>query len=123
MSSRHDDLIDVEVAVVADETEAEIIRSRLEWEEIPARVAYRSQMGLPRAWSPAGLGFGPGNFAVRVPGSYAREARDVIGRAEPQRSRPRSPSKVVSLVAILVLIVLLLGTAVSLSQQLPELLR
>lgn len=121
MSSSRDDVTDVELAVVADELEAEIIRALLESEGIPARVSYRSQMGLPRGWSPGGLGFGPGNFAVRVRAEYADEAREVIGSAEPQRPRPRSPSRVVTIVATMLLVGFLLSMGVSLSQQIPEL--
>lgn len=117
------DRAEVELAVVADELEAEIIRALLESEQIPARVSYRSQMGLPRGWSPAGLGFGPGSFAVRIPVQYAVRAREVIGSPEAQRPRTQAPSKVVTVVAILLLIGLLLQVAASLSQQLPELLR
>lgn len=123
MNASTDNTADVEVGVTADELEAEIIRALLESEGIPARVAYRSQMGLPRGWSPAGLGFGPGNFAVRVPAQFAAEAREVIGSAESQRPRPRPPSRVVTIVATLLLIGFLLPMWLSLSQQIRELFR
>lgn len=114
---------EVEVALVADEVEAEIIRSQLESEGIPARVSYRSQLGLPRGWSPGGLGFGPGSYSIQVPARYAAEARAVIGSGEPERPRPRSPSRVVTIVAILLLIGFLLPMAMSLIQLIPELTR
>lgn len=114
---------DVEVAVTSDELEAEIIRGRLEAEGIPARVAYRSSIGVPRGWSPTGLGFGIGSFSVRVPDTYVRQARDVLEIREPERSRPRGVSPVVSLIAIVLLIGFLFANASYVVNVLPELLR
>lgn len=73
---------EVEVAVVAEEIEADVMRSRLEAEGIPVRVVPKSQVGMPASWSPRGLGFGMGSFGVRVPASAAQDARRVLGITE-----------------------------------------
>jgi hypothetical protein len=114
---------DVEVEVTADELEAEIIRGRLEAEGIPARVAHRSSIGVPRGWSPMGLGFGVGSFSVRVPEPYQRQARDVLGTREAPPARMRRPPAVVSLIAILILIGFLFANARYLAEVLPDLMR
>lgn len=70
---------EIEVAVVAEEIEAEVMRSRLESEGIPVRIVPKSQVGMPASWSPRGLGYGVGSFSVRVPSGDAAEARRVLG--------------------------------------------
>ena len=114
---------DVEVEVTSDEIEAEILRGRLEAEGIPARVAYRSQIGMPRGWSPGGLGFGIGSFSVRVPEAYADQAREVLGPREPVPVPATTRSKVVTLIAIVLLIGFLITNAAYLVQVLPEMFR
>lgn len=123
--------VEVAVAVTAEEIEAEIIRSRLEAEGIPARIAAKSQIGVPASWSPGGLGYGIGSFSVRVPAASERLARAILAdvdgrrdeptltRAAPARSRK---SIVLRSVATVVLIYLLIGMAYWLTQMLPELL-
>jgi hypothetical protein len=104
--------------VVAEEIEAEIIRSRLEAEGIRARIAPRTRIGYPAAWSPAGLGFGIGSFEVRVPAEHARIARGIVGDVEPRRSRARLVVRVISTVLLLYLLTVM---AISLAQTLPQL--
>lgn len=70
---------ETQIAVVAEEIEAEVMRSRLEAEGIPVRIVPKSQVGMPASWSPRGLGFGVGSFSVRVPASAAHDARRVLG--------------------------------------------
>lgn len=115
---------DVEVAVTAEEIEAEVIRSRLEAEGIPARIAAKSQIGMPASWSPQGLGYGIGSFSVRVPAEHAAEARRVVGDGEPpgpasDRSMSPRPS-VVRIVATILLIGFLMSLAVPLAQMLER---
>jgi hypothetical protein len=106
--------------VVAEEIEAEIIRSRLEAEGIRARIAPRTRIGYPAAWSPAGLGFGIGSFEVRVPSEYAKIARGIVADVEPKQP-PRSRARlVVRVIATALLLYFLIGMAYGLTQFLPE---
>lgn len=114
------------MTVIAEEIEAEIIRSRLEAEGIPARIAPRSRIGYPAAWSPRGLGFGIGSFEVRVPTRYARAARDLIGDvAEPREAQARilpepPPKPRAHLLVRLISSVILLGFLLMLVFQLAQ---
>jgi hypothetical protein len=121
-------LTEVVVAVVAEEIEAEVIRSRLEAEGIPVRIAPKSQIGMPVSWSPRGLGFGIGSFSVHVPAEYGDIAREIVREAEPRRATP-SPTRrpyrsryplLMRVVATVVLLYLLIGMATYLAQLLPQ---
>lgn len=70
---------ETEIAVVAEQIEAEVLRSRLEADGIPVRIVPKSQVGMPASWSPRGLGFPVGSFGVRVPDRQARRAREILG--------------------------------------------
>lgn len=107
---------EVEVAVIAEEVEAEIIRSRLETEGIPVRIAPKSQIGVPASWSPRGLGFAIGSFSVRVAAQHAKDARRIIGEPEaPPEAGPPRPSAI-RIIATILLIGFLLSTLVPLAQ-------
>lgn len=112
--------VEVAVAVTAEEIEAEIIRSRLEAEGIPARIAAKSQIGMPASWSPQGLGYGIGSFSVRVAARDVPEARRIIGRPEPAPEAGAPRPSVVRIVATILLIGFLLSTLVPLAQMLER---
>ncbi len=114
-------MADVEVAVTSDEIQAEIVRSKLESEGIAARVMHRSQVGLPAAWSPVGLGYGIQSFSVRVRPADAERACEIVGTRpeEPPIELPRS--RLVSVIATVMLLWFLLGAALGLTQLLPQL--
>lgn len=113
---------EISVSVTSDELEAEIIKGLLESEGIPARIAYRSRYGLPRSWTPTGLGYPSGSFEVFVRREDADEARELV--APPQASHPSPPktSTVVSVIASVALIWWLIGMAIPLGQWLSELM-
>ena len=92
---------EVVVATADGEVDAEIIASRLRAANIPARIRYESQAGIPRQIAPSGLGFGPGAFRVAVPAEHAAAARDLVSDVETAPSR-RSP--LFRAVAIVVLV-------------------
>jgi len=81
---------EVVVATGDSEVDAEVIASRLRAANIPTRIRYESQAGIPRQIAPSGLGFGPGAFRVAVPAEHAAEAREIISDVEIRPSR-RSP--------------------------------
>lgn len=114
---------EVEVAVTPDELAAEVLRSRLSSEGIPARVVHRSQVGLPGSWSPAGLGFGIGSFSVRVPRAHAVRARAVTRAGDGRSARTSPASLPIRPIATILLIGFLLSSAAGLVQLLPELTR
>ena len=92
---------EVVVATADSEVEAEVIASRLRAANIPARIRYDSQAGIPRQIAPSGLGFGPGAFRVAVPAEHAAAARDLVSDVE---SRPTRRSPLFRVVAIVLLI-------------------
>lgn len=92
---------EVVVATADNEVEAEVIASRLRTANIPARIRYDSQAGIPRQIAPSGLGFGPGAFRVAVPAQDAAAARELISDVE---SRPPRRSPVLRAIAIVVLV-------------------
>ena len=92
---------EVVVATADNEVEAEVIASRLRAANIPARIRYDSQAGIPRQIAPSGLGFGPGAFRVAVPAEHAAEARELVSEVE---TRPSRRSPVLRAIAIVVLI-------------------
>ena len=92
---------EVVVATADSEVEAEVIASRLRAANIPARIRYDSQAGIPRQIAPSGLGFGPGAFRVAVPATDAAEARELISDVE---TRPSRRSPLLRVIAIVVLI-------------------
>lgn len=104
--------------MVSDEIEAEIIKGRLESEGIPSRVAFRSRYGLPRGWSPTGLGYGSGSFEVRVASELAKDARQLIAPDASSR-RPRT-HPAVRIIATVLLLAFLLMNAIPLAQYLEE---
>jgi hypothetical protein len=124
-------MADVEIAVTAEEIEAEIIRSRLEAEGIPSRIAAKSQIGMPSSWSPRGLGYGIGSFSVRVPSEYTRLAREALSDVRGPRvtgsrielERPPRPRArlIVRMAATVILLYLFIGMATWLAQVVPEL--
>ena len=112
---------ETEIAVVAEELEAEIIRSRLETEGIIARVAPKSQIGMPASWSPRGLGYGVGSFSVRVAVEHAAEARRIIGEREGAPGGPLGPrASSVRIVATILLIGFLLSIHAPVAQVLER---
>ena len=94
-------MAEVVVATADSEVDAEVIASRLRAANIPARIRYDSQAGIPRQIAPSGLGFGPGAFRVAVPTEHAAAARDLVSDVETRRSR-RSPLFRATAIALLV---------------------
>ena len=92
---------EVVVATADNEVEAEVIASRLRAANIPARIRYDSQAGIPRQIAPSGLGFGPGAFRVAVPAQDATAARELISDVERVPTR-RSPLLRAIAIAVLV---------------------
>ena len=94
-------MLEVVVATADSEVDAEVIASRLRAADIPARIRYDSQVGIPRQIAPSGLGFGPGAFRVAVSAEHAAAARDLVSDVE---VRPARRSPVLRAVSIVLLI-------------------
>ena len=92
---------EVVVATADGEVDAEVIASRLRAENVPVRIHYDSQAGIPRQIAPSGVGFGPGAFRVVVPAEHAAAARDLLSDVE---IRPARRSPVFRAVAIVLLV-------------------
>ena len=92
---------EIVVATADAEVEAEIIAGRLRAEDIPVRIRYDSQAGIPRQIAPSGLGYGPGAFRVVVAAEDAAAARDLLGDVGPAAANRRPLFRAV---AILVLV-------------------
>lgn len=94
-------MAEVVVATADSEVDAEVIASRLRAANIPARIRYDSQAGIPRQIAPSGLGFGPGAFRVAVPAQHAADARDLVSDVD-TRPSGRSPLFRATAIALLI---------------------
>lgn len=92
---------EVTVGTADSEVEAEIIAGRLRAENIPVRIRYDSQAGIPRQVAPSSVGFGPGAFRVVVLAEHAAAARDLLADVD---APPSSRRPLFRAVAMLVLI-------------------
>ncbi len=68
--------------------------------DIPARIRYDSQAGIPRQIAPSGIGFGPGAFRVAVAAEDAAAARDLLSDVEIRPSRRRPLLRAIAIVVL-----------------------